>query len=117
MKYLRRQRYFSADNGDAAGADDDPLSGVANLFDIGLVFIVALIVAVFSAYHMEDLFNQDSEMTIVKKSSDGRMEIISKKGRKIEILRSTPEQAKGQGERLGTAYRLKDGSVVYVPED
>ncbi len=114
MKYLHKKRSFSSADD---MTDEDPLSGVANLFDIGLVFIVALIVAVFSAYHMDDLFNQESEMTIVKKTSDGQMEIIKKKGRKIEVLRSTPEKAKGQGERLGTAYRLKDGSVVYVPEN
>ncbi len=115
MKYLRSQRQFLSGQS-TLHEDGDPLSGVANLFDVGLVFIVALIIAVFSAYHMEDLFDQDSEVTIVKKTADGMMEIISKKGREIEVLRSTPQQASGQGERLGTAYRLKDGSVVYVPE-
>ena len=116
MKYLQKQRQLSAANGNAGRTGEDPLSGVANLFDIGLVFIVALIVTLFSAYHMEELFDQDSEVTIVKKTAAGQMEIISKKGRKIEVLRSTREKAQGQGERLGTAYRLKDGSVVYVPE-
>ncbi len=115
MKYLRQQRFANFNDYSDHGSDDDPMSGVANLFDIGLVFIVALIVSVFSAYHMTELFDQNSELTVLKQSTDGQLEIINKKGKKIEVLRSTQQQATGQGERLGTAYRLKDGSVVYVP--
>ncbi|MDL1961347.1 MAG: DUF2149 domain-containing protein, partial [Deltaproteobacteria bacterium] len=33
------------------------MTGVANLFDIGLVFIVGLIVALFATYHLQDLFS------------------------------------------------------------
>ena len=29
----------------------------------------------------------------------------------------TREEAAGRGTRLGTAYRLEDGSMIYVPED
>jgi len=31
-------------------------------------------------------------------------------------MKVTREQAAGRGLRLGTAYRLEDGSMVYVPE-
>nr|WP_320114756.1 DUF2149 domain-containing protein [uncultured Desulfuromonas sp.] len=118
MSISRRQRrYFARPSGGRQGADEDPLTGIANLFDLGLVFIVALIISVFSAYHLEDLFDQNSEMTVMKRTADGQLEIITKKGRKIEAFRSTQQQTSGQGERLGTAYRLKDGSMVYVPED
>jgi hypothetical protein len=44
------------------------------------------------------------------------MEIITKKGTRIDAVKMTREQAKGRGMRLGTAYRLEDGSMVYVPE-
>ena len=33
-----------------ARSENDPLAGVANLFDIGLVFMVGLIVTIFTAY-------------------------------------------------------------------
>jgi len=44
------------------------------------------------------------------------MEIIRRKGRKLEHYRITPRTLGGEGQRLGTAYRLKTGEVVYVPD-
>jgi hypothetical protein len=111
MRYLSEIR--SRSNG---LSENDPLNGVANLFDLGLVFIVGLMLALFGAFHLEDLLKKDSEMTITRQSSDGEMEIITKKGTRIDAVKMTREQAKGRGMRLGTAYRLEDGSMVYVPE-
>jgi len=112
VKYFKKKRDLST--GDLG--DNDPMSGVANLFDIGLVFIVALIVTLFSVYRLEDLFNEKSEITIMKKSENGEMEIITKKGKKIKTIKISKDKAKGRGEKLGIAYRLEDGSMVYVPE-
>ncbi|OEU53847.1 MAG: hypothetical protein BA872_09955 [Desulfobacterales bacterium C00003060] len=92
------------------------MTGVANLFDIGLVFIVGLIITLFTAYHLQDLFSEKSELTIMKKTENGQMEIITKKGKKIKAIKVTEEKARGRGERLGIAYRLEDGTMVYVPE-
>ena len=92
------------------------MTGVANLFDIGLVFIVGLLMTLFSAYHLQDLFDETSEMTIMKQRADGEMEIIIKKGTQIKATRVTKDAAKGRGSRLGVAYRLEDGSMVYVPD-
>jgi hypothetical protein len=33
-----------------------------------------------------------------------------------ERLRPTTDTASGEGVRLGTAYRLANGDIVYVPE-
>ena len=96
--------------------DDDPMTGVANLFDIGLVFIVGLLLTLFSAYRLQDLFDQTSEMTIMKQHESGEMEIITKKGTKVKAMKVSKTRTAGQGERLGIAYRLDDGSMVYVPE-
>ena len=38
------------------------------------------------------------------------------KARKLRFRRSRDKKLGGEGERLGTAYRLKNGQVVYVPE-
>lgn len=111
MKYLKQTQ-----NRGAGFSDNDPMSGVANLFDLGLVFIVGLLVALFGAYHMEDMLSQNSDLTIVKKSSDGQIEIIEKKGKKIEAMKVTKDTAKGRGERLGTAYKLDNGSMIYIPD-
>jgi hypothetical protein len=113
VKYFRKKRGLAT--GDLG--DNDPMSGVANLFDIGLVFIVGLIVTIFAAYHLQELFSEKSEFTIMKKNENGEMEIITKKGKKIKAIKVTKNKSKGHGEKLGIAYRLEDGSMVYVPED
>jgi hypothetical protein len=43
--------------------------------------------------------------------------IIKEEGKPIEVLNMTDKIGGGQGEALGTAYKLADGSVVYVPEE
>lgn len=96
--------------------EEDPLSGVANLFDVSVVFIVGLMITLFSVYRMADLVDPNSEVTMVKTNQDGMKEIIVKKGTKIEAYKVTGEMGKGDGERLGTAYRLANGEVIYVPE-
>jgi hypothetical protein len=42
--------------------------------------------------------------------------VVSKTQQQVKVERVTDRQLSGQGERLGTAYRLPDGQVVYVPE-
>ena len=109
-------RHFNRKGSIRDFSDNDPLTGVANLFDLGLVFMVGLLVAVFYAYHLEDLFKEESEVTITKQRQDGSMEIIVKKGKQIEAVKTTDTAASGKGTRLGVAYRLNDGSMVYVPD-
>jgi hypothetical protein len=118
MKYFQQRRMRKGGRvfNDSAFSDDDPMNGVANLFDIGLVFIVGLLLTLFSAYRLQDMFDRNSNMTIMKQQASGEMEIIVKKGTQIKATKVTRETAKGIGNRLGVAYRLKDGSMVYVPE-
>ena len=119
MKYFAKRRHslHTRNAVDQNGLGNDPLTGVANLFDIGLVFIVGLIITIFSAYNLQDLLSEKSEMTILKMSKNQEMEIIIKKGNKIKAMKVTKQKAKGRGERLGVAYRLEDGTMVYVPEN
>ena len=116
MKYIKKHG-FKKGYKEKAFRDDDPMSGVANLFDIGLVFIVGLIMALFSVYHLKDLFSEQSSFTLVKQNKDTQeMEIINKQGKKIKAMKVTKESVQGKGHRLGIAYQLEDGSMVYVPE-
>lgn len=96
--------------------DEDPLSGVANIFDVAVVFIVGLMIALFSVYRIGDLLNPDSEVTLVKTDADGLQEIIVKQGTEITAYELTSETLGGDGERLGTAYRLANGQIIYVPD-
>ena len=96
---------------------DDPLSAVVNLVDIFLVFIVSLLVSFLSIYHIEDLLDKDSNVTIMKQSAAGEMTMITKQGEKIEAIKISKSEAEGRGVRLGVAYQLEDGSMVYLPDD
>ena len=97
-------------------AEEDPLAGVANLFDVSIVFIVGLMLTLFSVYRMGDLMDANSEVTMLKTNAQGEREIIVKKGTQISAYKVTGKTAAGEGERLGTAYRLANGQIIYVPE-
>lgn len=96
--------------------DDDPLSGLANLFDIGIVFALGFMVSFISALNLLEMFNPESKVTITTEREDG-LEITMREGKKTTIRRLTKQVGSGDGIRLGTAYRLEDGTVVYVPDN
>lgn len=97
---------------------EDPLSGVANLFDASIIFALGLMVALIQALSLNQLLDPNSQFTIVRKDKlSGAMEIIEKQGKEIKVRKVTPEKKAGEGTRLGVAYQLPDGSVVYVPEE
>ena len=84
MRTARRKSKF------AVQEDADPLSVVVNLFDVAMVFAVALMVA---------------------------MVIIMKEGNKINKYTPSNEQSSGsKGKRVGIAYELENGEIIYVPE-
>ena len=97
-------------------AEEDPLAGVANLFDVSIVFIVGLMITLFSVYNMGDLMSGQSEVTMVKTDAQGRQEIIVKRGQTIKAYKLTGQAGTGNGAKLGTAYRLDNGQVIYVPD-
>ena len=95
--------------------DDDPLSGMANLFDIAMVFAVALMVAMVVNFKMTEMFTQE-DVTMVKNPGKEDMEIIVKKGNEITQYKAAEGQGEGQGKRIGIAYELENGQIIYVPE-
>lgn len=96
---------------------EDPLSGVANLFDAAIVFAVGLMVALIQAFSLTALLDPNAAFTIVRRNTaTGELDLIEKRARTITVRRLTPEARAGDGVRLGVAYRLSDGTVVYVPE-
>ena len=63
-----------------------------------------------------DLLDPNSDVTLVKTNADGLQEIIVKRGTEITAYELTGETLGGEGERLGTAYRLANGQIIYVPD-
>ena len=95
---------------------EDPLSGVINLFDVAMVFSVSLMVAIVTYIGVREFLSLEN-VTLVKNPGTPQMEIIVKKGRQLERYKVTDQKGVGRGVKLGTAYRLESGEVVYVPEE
>lgn len=107
MKFMHSHEPF------VSGSDEDPMASVGNLFDIALVFIVALLFALMTRYG-EVVFQGKTEARV---NESGQIEIITRDGKAVKHLKQSTEKAEGRGVRLGTAYRLEDGTTIYVPEE
>ena len=92
----RRQNAFKADEG-------DPLSVVVNLFDVAMVFAVALMVAMVIHLNMTEIFTEE-DYTIVKNPGKENMEIITKEGNKIN--KYTPSEDASAEQRKADAWVL-----------
>jgi len=101
------------------GDDDEynPMRAVANLFDISMVFVVALMVALVLRFNMQEIFSKE-DYTIVKNPGKDNMEIITKEGEKIEkYIPSENQETNGKkGKKIGIAYQLENGEIIYIPE-
>ena len=78
--------------------EHDPVGMLSNLFDVAMVFAVALMVALVTGKE--------------------NMEIITKEGEKIN--RYKPSDREGEvgkkGKKIGIAYELENGEIIYIPE-
>ena len=92
--------------------DDDPVLSTINLIDVFLVVIGMLLIAVIN--NPMNPFAGD-KLTIIRNEGKPNMEIITKDGQKITKFKASGASGEGDGEKAGTAYRMKDGSMVYVP--
>ncbi len=92
-------------------AEEDPLSGVANLFDVSMVLMAALLLALTLAWKNSHAANPSDQA-----AEKAPLETVEKKGERLDRYRPTNKELGGEGQRLGIAYRLKNGEVVYVPE-
>lgn len=87
------------------GPDDagDPLEGIVNLFDIGIVLAIAALVAAAGALGP----------TALQRENRPAGSTATTPGRTIaDPATATP--ARGRGRAVGTVYRLSDGRLVYV---
>ena len=93
---------------------DDPILSVVNLIDIFLVIIAALLITIAQNPMLNPFSKQD--VTVITDPGKPTMEMLVKKGEKIEKYKASGEIGQGEGQKAGVAYRMKDGSMVYVPE-
>lgn len=93
--------------------NDDPILSVVNIIDVFLVIIAVLLIAV-----MENPLNPfaTQDVVVIRNPGQPNMEMLIKEGQQLKQYRSSGQIGEGQGAKAGTAYRMKDGSMVYVPE-
>jgi hypothetical protein len=92
---------------------DDPILSVVNIIDVFLVIIAVLLITV-----MENPLNPFSaeQVTVIKNAGQPDMEITVKDGKEMKTFTATGQIGAGTGTKAGIAYRMEDGSMVYVPE-
>lgn len=90
----------------------DPLDGLVNLFDLGIVLAVAFLVAALQSVNLTDLLTQ-SNVTVLRTEPNSQT-LIVKEGDQIKTLKLSKETVTGSGRRVGEVFRLADGRLVYV---
>ncbi len=95
--------------GDRAG---DPLDGLVNLFDLGIVLAVAFLLAALQSVNLTDLLTK-SDVTLLRTEANSQTLII-KEGDEIKTVRLSKKTVTGSGRRVGEVFRLADGRLVYV---
>lgn len=91
----------------------DPLDGLVNLFDLGIVLAVAFLLAALSSVNLtpDVLKNKQSaqQQTAPKDS------VLTKPDEKVEQIQVDPgDTVVGRGKKLGEVYQLSDGRTVIV---
>lgn len=83
----------------------DPLDGLVNLFDVGVVLAVAFLLAALSNSTLTDRLTNQRASTPTTPARPG------------ETVRSVPASlvpTSGYGTQVGRVYRLPDGRLVFV---
>lgn len=99
--------------------DDDPLSGVANLFDLGIILALGFMVALLAYLHLPKqpaVAAAPADSARTGQAGAQKLEVVRQDGVKIDRFILSDKELGGNGEKLGMAYRLKTGEVVYIPE-
>ena len=93
---------------------EDPILSVVNLIDIFLVIIAALLITVAQNPLLSPFAKRD--VAVITDPGKPNMEMLVKEGNELKQYQSSGQIGEGQGMKAGVAYRMKDGSMVYVPE-
>lgn len=101
IRVTPRSRHFRDRGG-------DPLDGLVNLFDLGIVLAVAFLLAALSSLKLTGALTQGSD----HQTPPGTIPVSP--GQVVRPLPSPGASVTGPGTKVGTVYRLPDGRLVYV---
>jgi hypothetical protein len=85
----------------------DPLDGLVNLFDLGIVLSVAFLLAALSSLHLA---------SAITKRGLRPSAIYIKPGETVAPLPKPGQRTIGRGTQVGVVYRLANGELVYVQQ-
>jgi hypothetical protein len=92
----------------------DPLDGLVNLFDLGIVLALAFLLATLSSLKLSDLLTEEG-VTVVRRAA-GTETVIVKEGSRTRTVELDGRRVVGEGRRIGSVYRLADGRTLYVED-
>jgi hypothetical protein len=86
----------------------DPLDGLVNLFDLGIVLSVAFLLAALSSHNLTGLITKAAPAPAKTAT------VPLAPGQTLHQIPVPSGAATGPGVPVGTVYRLPDGRLVYV---
>ena len=94
----------------------DPLDGLVNLFDLGIVLSVAFLLAALSSLNLDaDVLGRDRARTSERTAPAGSV-VISRDARVRRVELRADQRVVGRGRAVGTVYELDDGRTIVVRE-
>jgi hypothetical protein len=92
----------------------DPLDGLVNLFDLGIVLSVAFLLAALSSLNLTEKITGEEAKQAPTRAADS---VVADREDKVDRVQIKPgEKVVGRGAAIGTVYELSDGRTVIVRE-
>ncbi len=88
----------------------DPLDGLVNLFDLGIVLAVAFLLAALSSLHLGAAITRNG----LRANQVKQIQIVP--GQTVAPLPKPGARTIGRGTQAGIVYRLPNGELVYVQQ-
>jgi len=89
----------------------DPLDGLVNLFDLGIVLSVAFLLAALASLDLTSVLTEDRAVPAGET-------VTAEPDETVQELELNPgERVVGSGEEIGRVYQLEDGRTVIVRPD
>lgn len=93
----------------------DPLDGLVNLFDLGIVLSVAFLLAALSSLDLTSALTERATKSMRAQAARSQEAVVADRDQKVKPLKLEPgERVVGRGKPVGTVYRLADGRTVIV---
>lgn len=93
----------------------DPLDGLVNLFDLGIVLAVAFLVAALQSLHLANALTAPQHQASTKHTAHPGPSVTLSANQHLRPLKPGEQRVKvAAGGKVGSVYRLPNGELVYV---